>query len=106
VVHLPFLSFVLAGCASSQVKGGAAPIEETQQQGNAEPVNNIRVSSFILGVGDSIDIAVYRNDDLKKSIKIDSSGRIMFPLIGDVQAAGKDIFRLRDEMQKNLYRSS
>jgi polysaccharide export outer membrane protein len=106
VVHLPFLSFVLAGCASSQVKGGAAPIEETQQQGNAEPVNNIMVSSFILGVGDSIDIAVYRNDDLKKSIKIDSSGRIMFPLIGDVQAAGKDIFRLRDEMQKNLYRSS
>lgn len=106
IFFLPLLLFILTGCASSvtqQSKGGAAQIEETrQQQENTEQIKNVKISSFIIGVGDSIDITVYRNDDLKKSVKIDSSGRIMFPLIGDVQAAGKDIFQLRDEMQKKL----
>jgi polysaccharide export outer membrane protein len=40
-------------------------------------------SEPVLGIGDTIDISVYRNDDLKKTIKIDRSGRIMFPLVGD-----------------------
>jgi len=59
-------------------------------------------SEFILGVGDTIDIVVYRHGDLNRSIKLDTSGKIMFPLIGEVQAAGKRVFALRDEIQQRL----
>jgi len=59
-------------------------------------------SEFILGVGDSIDIVVYRHDDLNRSVKLDTSGMVMFPLIGDVQAAGKHVIELRDEIQQRL----
>jgi polysaccharide export outer membrane protein len=49
-----------------------------------------------------IDITVYRHDDLKKSVKIDSSGKFMYPFVGDIDAAGKSIFKLRDEMKGKL----
>lgn len=58
--------------------------------------------SFILGPGDSIDIAVYRHDDLKRTVRVDLSGKTVFPLIGDIDIAGKDVFRLRDEIRDRL----
>lgn len=67
-----------------------------------EYANNIRISEFILGVGDTIEISVYRQDDLQRTVKIDNSGKIMFPLIGDVQAAGVGIFKLRDVIRERL----
>lgn len=91
------LSILLAGCASS---GSSNNINT--EAGATEDLKSIKVSGFVLGIGDTIDISVYRNEDLKRSVKIDSSGMFMFPLIGDVQAAGKDIFKLRDEMQGSL----
>ena len=102
---LPLLISLLIGCASTSINtkdentkntGGENPNEHT------EKIDNIKISEFILGVGDTIEISVYRQDDLKRIIKIDHSGRIMFPLIGDVQAAGIGIFKLRDEIKERL----
>ncbi len=93
---------ILGGCISTASKMEGEKIAGESQNEKAEQIGSLKVSEFILGTGDSIDISVYRNDDLKKSAKIDSSGRIMFPLIGDIQAAGKDIFAVRNEMQERL----
>lgn len=96
------LAGLLGGCISlaPEMKDEKNVVED--QNDIAEPIGSLKVSEFILGEGDSIDISVYRNDDLKKSVKIDRSGTIMFPLIGDVKAAGKDIFVLRNEIQQML----
>jgi len=37
---------------------------------------------------------------LKRTVKIDPSGKVMFPLIGDLQVAGKNVFTLRDELKE------
>jgi len=98
------MPFILNGCASTpDVKNGkssatdVAAKEDTEQKGKKQV-------DFILGVGDSIDIAVYRHDDLKRSVKIDLSGKIMFPLIGDVPVAGRSVYQVRDEIQEKLAR--
>lgn len=106
LIILPLLILLFAGCGSASVNvvenvSDDKAVTEGKNE-NPEQISSIKVSEFILGVGDTIDISVYRNDDLKKSAKIDSSGRIMFPLIGDIQAAGKDVFALRNEMQERL----
>ena len=106
LIILPLLILLFAGCGSASVNvventSDNKAVKEGKNE-NPEQISNIKVSEFILGEGDSIDISVYRNDDLKKSVKIDRSGSIMFPLIGDVQAAGKDIFVLRNEIQQML----
>ncbi len=59
-------------------------------------------SEFVLGRNDSIDIAVYRHSEFDRSVLLDSSGIIMFPLIGDIQATGKKTTELRDELKRKL----
>lgn len=61
-----------------------------------------RISEFVLGVGDRIEIVVYRADDLRRVIQIDHSGKIMYPLVGDIQAAGLNLFQLRDKIYERL----
>lgn len=91
-LSLIVLSALLTGCASSGARN-----DKTETS-----IPDVKVSEFILGAGDMIEISVYRNEDLNKSVKINPSGKIMFPLIGDVDAAGKGIFKLRNELQERL----
>lgn len=44
--------------------------------------------SIVLEAGDEISINVWRNDTLNRSLKIDPTGMIQFPLVGKVHAAG------------------
>ncbi|OGQ51584.1 MAG: hypothetical protein A3J24_00885 [Deltaproteobacteria bacterium RIFCSPLOWO2_02_FULL_53_8] len=57
---------------------------------------------LVLGPGDKVDISVYRNDDFKMTRVIDVTGKIMLPLLGDVQAAGLTQFQLRDSIRDGL----
>ena len=93
-------ALLVSGCAAQQPAStsNAAPPAPAEAKG----VDELKVSEFILGAGDSIEISVYRQDDLKRSVKIESSGRFMFPLIGEVKASGKSVFALRDEIQERL----
>jgi polysaccharide export outer membrane protein len=86
-------SIVLIGCAST------GPLSENAKLEDLKEVN-LRTSEFVLGAGDTVAFAVYRQDDLARSVKIDTSGKVMFPLIGDIQVAGKSIFTLRDELKE------
>lgn len=96
---------LLIGCASTGINTKdreTKKIKGENPKGDTEKVNNVKISEFILGVGDTIEISVYRQDDLQRTVKIDLSGRIMFPLIGDIEAADKSIFKLRDEVKERL----
>jgi polysaccharide export outer membrane protein len=84
---------ILIGCASTVPLPDNAKLEDSQKV-------NLRVSEFVLGAGDTVEFAVYRQDDLKRTVKIDTSGKVMFPLIGDIQVTGKSIFTLRDELKE------
>ncbi len=93
----------LNGCASTGVKpvaeNPAAPVDQGEE---FERLDTIKISQFILGVGDSVEISVYRHDDLQRSVRVNNSGKIMFPLIGDVQVAGVGVFDLREQLEKRL----
>lgn len=108
-----YLSLLLLfwGCASSyNVKSegewGIAVVGDGNQNERPETVadetEKVKLSEFILGIGDTVDISVFRHDELKKSVKIDSTGMMMFPLIGDIKASGKGIYQLRDELMERL----
>jgi polysaccharide biosynthesis/export protein len=71
-----------------------APAEST--------VKKPRVSDVVLGPGDVMEIAVYRQDDLNKKIQIPPDGRIFYPFVGEVQAAGMSVVRLRDTITEGL----
>ena len=54
----------------------------------------------MLGPGDSIHINVYNESDLQVRVRIDKSGVISFPFLGDIQVIGlttKDISTIIEE---------
>lgn len=96
---------VVSGCASPG-KGAKtatiAPAAGTPEE--SAPIGALRLAEFIIGVGDTLEISVYRHTDLKETMMVGLSGKIMFPLVGDVQAAGRSVFALRDEITEKLSR--
>jgi protein involved in polysaccharide export with SLBB domain len=64
-----------------------------------------RLSKYFINPQVDIDVSSIQSlkiDDLSLESKIDPTGQIMFPLIGEVPAAGKTIVELRDEIQQRL----
>jgi polysaccharide export outer membrane protein len=103
--QLIFILFLLIGCTSIGVNTKKETIENEAVEDlaeNAEKIDTVKISEFILGVGDTIEVSVYRQSDIQRTVRIDHSGIIMLPLIGDVQAAGKSIFKVRDEIKDRL----
>lgn len=94
VVAVGTFLLLVQGCSTTS--SNVVPLDQFQAE--TPPL----VTEFILGVGDKIDISVYDNDELKAGAQIGLSGKFMFPLVGDVQAAGLSIFQLRDKIRDGL----
>lgn len=56
--------------------------------------------SYILGAGDTIDVVVYGEADLTRTVTIKPDGTIALPLLGEVKAAGKTTGQLAAELGK------
>ena len=100
-IAITFFVFLLllGGCASTDKKAEDTP--DTLPVSGESP-GEIKITEFILGPGDTIEIAVYRHDDLRRSIRIDTSGIITYPLVGDIKAAGLGILQFRDDIRDGL----
>ena len=59
-------------------------------------------NSFQLQTGNRLEILVYREDDLSGVYEIDPSGKLTFPLIGEIQVAGLEVDKLREELTLRL----
>lgn len=59
-------------------------------------------SDLILGPGDKLAVTVYRHEDLEKTVQIDNSGKIVYPLVGEVQAGGLTVSQLRTTLRMGL----
>ena len=49
-----------------------------------------------------LEISVWREDALKKEVLVRPDGGVSYPLIGEVQVAGKTVFEIRDEIARRL----
>ena len=57
---------------------------------------------YLLGPGDVIDIAVWKDETLTKSVIVLPDGKISFPLIGEIKAAGRTVPQLKEEIAKKI----
>jgi len=62
------------------------------------------VKAYLIGSGDVLDISVWKNPDLTKLVTVLPDGKISFPLIGELQAAGKTVASLHNELEIKLNR--
>jgi polysaccharide export outer membrane protein len=58
--------------------------------------------TYRVGPEDLLEISVWKEDALKKEALVRPDGGFSYPLIGEVQAAGKTVLQIRDEVGKRL----
>jgi len=83
------LAFFLAGCP--------APME-------TYPIETNPVSSgeYLIGAEDVLEISVWQNQELSRTVTVRPDGLISLPLVGDVRAAGLTPNELKHEVTKAL----
>jgi polysaccharide export outer membrane protein len=85
------LLWLLAALAVSQLLAGQA-----SAQGAASS------PAYVLGPSDSITVLVYGQSEFNVQTRIKPDGSIVMPLIGKVQAQGKTVITLADEITRRL----
>jgi polysaccharide biosynthesis/export protein len=62
------------------------------------------VADYIIGAGDTLNISVWKDESLTRQVVVLPDGKIGFPLIGQVTAAGKSVADLTKEIEQKLAR--
>jgi polysaccharide export outer membrane protein len=92
----------LCGCASAPPptnlpSGSAAYSVIPAAEANAAPA----AADYRIGSLDTLDVTIFDEPDLSaKAIQVDASGRIALPLIGSVDAKGKTVTELAQQLQQ------
>ena len=59
-------------------------------------------AEYKLHAGDKIEISVWKEPDLQRSVNVRPDGRFSFPLTGDVVAAGRSVEEVRGDIENRL----
>jgi polysaccharide biosynthesis/export protein len=70
----------------------------------AEPTEKEIISGYSIGPGDVLEITVWKNTDLTRRLTVLPDGTVSFPLVGDLDIAGKTVAQVRNELEKRLAR--
>jgi polysaccharide export outer membrane protein len=81
---IPVRVLVIAGMLLGIPMGCASVVPKEALDEAAKPVSK----EFLLGPEDVLEVTVWRNQDLSRTVVVRPDGKISLPLIGDVQASG------------------
>jgi polysaccharide export outer membrane protein len=76
----------------------ATPPGPTPMTGAVAPIR----SDYIIGPGDVLQITVWKNDTLSRTVPVRPDGKVSMPLLHDVQASGLTAMQLRDKIATAL----
>lgn len=62
-----------------------------------------KVSAYQIGREDVLDVAVWRDPDLSRTVPVRPDGKISLPLLGDVEAVGKTPHELAQALTEALH---
>ena len=61
-----------------------------------------QLPDYALNAGDTLDIAVWKEPDLTKSVIVRPDGKFSFPMVGEVIAAGRSVAHIETEVTTRL----
>lgn len=99
----PVMTGIQVAQASSPSGGlGDKAINATSPTQVVEKLSNIVSDEYTIGAEDVLEITVWRNQDLSKTVQVRPDGRFSMPVIRDVVAVGKTPSQLADEITHKL----
>lgn len=88
------IALALAACVGVGVRGFAGQEPAHTSEGCT--------ASYVIGPEDVLDITVWKNADMSRSVPVRPDGKISLPLLNDVQAAGLSPMQLRETLTRAL----
>lgn len=68
---------------------------------NLTPVHSAEISeNYVIGLGDVLEVFVWRNDVLSREVVVRPDGKISLPLLQDIQAEGLTVLEIKNELIK------
>ena len=97
---------VICVCAAwlSVTPHGAWGEKQDQPSAAGEQAEGMRAkqASYLVGPGDMIDISVWKDEALTRSVVVLPDGKISFPLIGEFEAAGRPLSQIKAEVEEKI----
>jgi polysaccharide export outer membrane protein len=90
---------IIFGCSTNAVRKDVTTVSPKEVPEKIKPVT---LSEFTIGPGDTIEISVWRHNDLSKKIRVDQYGRLAYPLLGEIDVNGMSISHLHNVIKEGL----
>ncbi len=95
-----FAAALVTACAAE--RGGSIPYATQPLAAPDTPRAAMLTADYRINTGDKLAVTVYRVEDLSREYRVDLSGNLSMPLIGNVQAVGRTTAEVRDEVARRL----
>lgn len=88
--------------AQSQTAGATEKASKTAKETKPAAKAVAQNPDYVIGIEDVIEISVWKNPDLSKTVMVRPDGMISLPLVGELKAAGLTPAQLRDSLNEVL----
>lgn len=88
--------------AQLQTAGAAEKAAKTSKDAKSAAKAVAQSPDYVIGIEDVIEISVWKNPDLSKTVMVRPDGMISLPLVGELKAAGQTPAQLRDALNEVL----
>ncbi len=79
----------LGACSSAKIQDKASIQKQLEQQNVLNGIETIRSSaSYTLQPGDLVEIQVFKEDDMQRTLRLNGNGSVTFPLVGNIHLSG------------------
>lgn len=95
LVILVSVCVFLLGCATATYTPADAQVA-------AAEVGQPDQSKYLLGPEDVIEVSVWKEPEMTKQLVVQPDGKVYYPLVGEIRAAGKTVKQLQEEISKRL----
>ena len=101
-IALAVASTLLACSSAKQKQQVKEPTPAVTPAPPGEQPGQLAVTDYVLGVGDEMQINVFRHAEFNTKTKISQDGMITVPLVGDVMAGGLGVHEFREHLSTGL----
>lgn len=95
------ISLFFAGCIGKNTVRQNNNIISSQEI--SKEIENLKSSQdYLLQAGDLVEIKVYKENDMERTLRIATNGSITFPLIGNLKIAGLTVSEAENKLERAL----
>ena len=93
----PWKPFWIAALLAAVVSSASAASAQVVVRSEEDPPN-----AYAIGIGDVVEISVWKNPELSVTVPVRPDGRVSVPLLGDIQASGMTPRALTEDLTQRF----